>query len=124
MKRTLCLFISLALLFLVKTNSANQVKIVSCEASFNQGGFDYSESFDGGLRSDENDGWAVSPQGVPQNVVYELEGPTHLNHIRFMTSFRRDGHHLTSFSLEGIVSYIPNLYFMFYVTTFLSVVHN
>ena len=90
---------------IIKRNIASKVNIIGCEASYNQGGFHCSESFDGLSGRDATNGWAVNPAGVPQNVIYELEAFTHLNHIRFKTAMQRHDHHLTSFSLRELFQF-------------------
>lgn len=93
-------------LFLVKINLVtggfNKVKLMACTASANQGDYHCSESMDGVSSGDAANGWAICTNvcQLPQNVVYDLEYPVYLDHVRIVTAINRDNHYVTTIKLE------------------------
>ena len=82
----------------------NQVKLMACSASANQGSYHCSESMDGVSSGDAGNGWAICTNvcQLPQNVVYDLEWPVYLDHIRIVSAVNRNDHYVTTIKLEDL----------------------
>ena len=81
------------------------MKIKSCTASFEQGGFDCKEAFNG-ITNDDGDGWAIAPGGhqgkIPAWAEFELDQKSEINSLTLMSD-HHGSHRLIKFKITLFV---------------------
>ena len=77
------------------------MKIKSCTASFEQGGFACKEAFNG-ITNDDGDGWAIAPGGhqgkIPAWAEFELDQKSEINSLTLMSD-HHGSHRLITFKI-------------------------
>jgi len=92
-----------------EANPSNDVQLVTCLASNNQGGYHCNEAMDGKTRyNDHRNGWAYSAQ-APADGVWIFDATHSIDKMNLLSGINRNDHHINDFDIHYSTSSSPSL---------------